>query len=499
LTFTKDEILHFEYPNIADMNRGMGPVEAARHGINKDFYMEMFGLSLFANKARPDGVITTEQEIDEDEGKRIAANWRKQHQGIEKAGGIAVLGSGAKYATITLSPKDMEFINSQEFSMEKICSIFSVPPYKLGKVKDVNRSNAHELEHSYQSNTIAPRLRCRDEYMSKVIQWYDDTLVIKSENVIPRDKEFLLKQEDQDMKHAVITINEVRDRRGLEPKPYGKDAFLPINMLQIGLAPPVEEKDGKGYFFMDIKSLKQIGNVQEWKKAYWKYYIRRTAGEERLMISKLGDYFTRQKKRVLANLKKYHKSYKQIDLYMFATSEWDTELLLMMNRLLELSITNGAETLIEDFDLGISFDITSPFVQEYFKSREMLIKNINRTTFKDLKASLEQGLLNGETIKELSGRVEYVFDKATGPRSFLIARTEVNTANNFGHLESMRQANIEKKEWITAGDGVPPTRQSHMDNELDGCIGLNDTFSGTGEEYPSEPNCRCVIIPCIAK
>ena len=125
----------------------------------------------------------------------------------------------------------------------------------------------------------------------------------------------------------------------------------------------------------------------------------------------------------------------------------------------------------------------------------MKIKHINRTTFNALTKELNEGIANGETVNELATRVEKVYVEAKGPRSKLIARTETNTANNYGHMEAMRQAAIEKKEWVTAGD--EHVRIPHYDNEGDRCIGLNDTFSGTGEEYPTEPNCRCVVIPCM--
>lgn len=503
MTFEQEEIIHFKYPNLANINKGMGPMEAARLGINLETSMDVFQLALFKNKARPDGVLSTKEELEPDEAERLKIQWDKQHKGIEKVGSIAVLGYGAEYKPITISPKDMEFILSQERTMEKICAIFNVPPYKIGKVKDVNRANAHELEHSYQSNTIAPRLKMRDEYETQIVKWYDDTLVIKSDDVVPRDKLFLLKQEAQDLKYAVVVINEVREKRGLEPKPWGDVPFLPMNMFPIGSAAPPKEEEGKLFKFWDpgsvpsIKMMLKAYTKQQFKAQYWKYYIRRTEQEEKLMISKLQDYFVAQEKRVLANLKKHGKAYKQEELILFSLYDWDGKLLRLMEPLVRASVESGGSLLVEDFGLGIDFDIISPFVEDFFKGREKLIKGINTKTFNKLKKSLNEGYINGETIEQLRGRIEYVYKEAIGPRSALIARTEVNTANNFGHIESMRQAAVEKKEWVTAGDGVPPTRQTHMDNELDGCIGLNEIFEGTGEEYPSEPNCRCVVIPCL--
>ena len=135
-----------------------------------------------------------------------------------------------------------------------------------------------------------------------------------------------------------------------------------------------------------------------------------------------------------------------------------------------------------------------PFIKTFFKGREKLIKDINNTTFEKLKFQIQQGINGGETMKEIAGRVETVFTEAKGPRAMKIARTEVNTANNYGHLEAMRQANVEMDGWATAGDEL--VRDTHYANEGDGCIPREQPFSGTGEVSPSEPNCRCVLYPC---
>jgi HK97 family phage portal protein len=502
MTFTEEEIVHFKYPNIANINIGMGPIEAARMEVNKDLYMNMFHLSLFANRARPDGVLATEMELNPEQIKELRTQWNKAHRGMGKVAKIAVLTKGLKYDPITIAPKDLEYVTGQGMNAERILGIFGVPKDRFNMTDTVNLANADAMERAYYKSTIAPRVKLRDAHMTKIVKLYDPRLFVESENMIPEDKEFKLKEEKQDLENAVITINEVRNRRGLDPVPWGDVPFMPFNMMPIGSG--ITKKDeGKIYTLpKDLKPSEALTyNKQweafkkQWKEQYWKGYVRRTEGEERLYISKLRDYFNEQEKRVLANIRKYGKAYKKVSLFLFSLFEWDEKITDLMEPLAKASIKNGAETLIEDFSLGISFDITSPFIPEFFKGREMLITNINRETFEQLKNTLEEGLANGETIKELSNRVGNVYDVARGSRSKLIARTEVNTANNFGHMEAMRQAEIEKKEWVTAGD--EKVRDEHVQNEADGCIGRNDTFSGTGESYPGEPNCRCVVTPCL--
>ena len=500
-TFEEEEVLHFMYPNMENIYRGMGPVEAARMGINLSEYMGQYQLSLMANRARPDGILKTEETVSPQEARRVGKEWKKQYGGVDKAGSVAVLGKGLDYQTVALSPKDLAFIESKEKTKEDICTMFGVSLYKLGQVKDINRANALELEHSFQKDTITPRLFWRDAYLTQLVQIYDTRLIIKSESVVPRDKEFGLKERDINMKHGIWTIDDVKRQIGEDEVPWGKRPWLPFNLMQVGSVKPEKEEPKEFPILSSYVIAKEFPHKhikEQFKEQYWKGYIRKTQGEERLMISKLRDYFEKQKKRVLANLKKYKKDYKVItSFFLFDMNEWNGTLIDILFPLVRASVLSGGETLIEDFGLDVTFDISSPFVSDFFKMREMKIKHINRETFDKLTKALDEGIAEGETIKQLAGRVEGVYSDAEGYRSRLIARTETNIANNFGHMESMRLASIEKKEWTTAMD--ENVRDTHEMNGLQGCIGLYETFSGTGESYPGEPNCRCVVIPCMEK
>ncbi len=485
-TFTGAEVLHFMYPNMANKYSGLGPIEAGRMGINLNEYMSQYQLSLLANRARPDGVLKTDQDIGKKERRRAGKEWMKQYGGVDKAGRVAVLGKGLDYEVIALSPKDLAFVESKNMTIKDICVMFGVPLYKLGIVEDVNRANAEALEHSFQKDTIGPRLYWRDAYFTKLVQLYDPRLIVKSDNVVPRDKDYILKERELNLKTGVWVINDVKKQIGEDEVSYGRLPYLPFNLMQVGSAP--SEKPEKVY--VDTK------NIKQWKEQYWKVYVRKTINEERLMIAKLRLYFDEQMKIVLRNIRKYGKGYKtDVSFFLFAMSEWNDKLAKIMKPLVQASVLSGGESLIEDFGLDVTFDITSPFVSDFFSMREMKIKHINRDTFDKLTKSLTEGIQDGETIKELSARVETVYSDAKGYRSRMIARTETNIANNFGHMESMRLAGIERKEWVTAGD--EDVRFEHDLNGDQGCIDFNSEFYGTNEQYPGEINCRCVVIPCL--
>lgn len=485
--FEFDQIIHVKYPNPQNMLQGLSPMEASRMAINLLAYMGQYQLSLMSNRARPDALLHTEQSIGQEEAERTQIAWKKKYGGIDKAGEVAILGSGLTYQQLSLSPADLQYLKSREFTQGEIAAAYNVPPHKLGRTENINKSTAHELEHSFQKDSISPRLWLRDMYFTdELISLYDESLIIKSDNVIPIDIEFMREQEDMDIKHAVVTINEIRERRGLPPVPWGDKPLVPFNIVQL---------DGSMVKLPSVgREPEKAIEIKQWQENYWKTYVKRTEVEERNVILMLVKFFDKQEKAILRNLRKLGKEYKDTEVYLPSIQEENEKLIALMIPLLTYSAIQGGEGVIEDFGLGIGFDGNSPFMQTFFRGREKLIKDINITTFEKLKFQIQQGINEGETTKEIAKRIGNVFDEAEGPRAMKIARTEVNTANNYGHHEAMRQANVDKHIWITAAD--ERVRDTHIQNEGDGCIPREQPFSGTGEVSPGEINCRCVELPC---
>ena len=116
--------------------------------------------------------------------------------------------------------------------------------------------------------------------------------------------------------------------------------------------------------------------------------------------------------------------------------------------------------------------------------------------------SISQGIIQGESIDEISKRIARDTCISAGRSSMLYARTAITGAQNAGRLERLHEAkdmgiNV-KKRWMATLDNR--TRDSHAD--LDGeTVDVDEKFSN-GLEYPGDPNgagrevynCRCTLV-----
>jgi hypothetical protein len=61
-----------------------------------------------------------------------------------------------------------------------------------------------------------------------LLRLYDDNLFFQFSNPVPDDEELAVKQEFIDLNAGVITINEVREKRGLSPVKWGDEPYVKV-------------------------------------------------------------------------------------------------------------------------------------------------------------------------------------------------------------------------------------------------------------------------------
>lgn len=169
------------------------------------------------------------------------------------------------------------------------------------------------------------------------------------------------------------------------------------------------------------------------------------------------------------------------------------------------TIVQFGTQLLSDVGSTDPFNVSSPSVKAFLKEfGGKRIVRINTTTQKRVAKLLSRAVDEGKTTHEIAKELSAKFDQWSKGRAFVIAKTEVNTASNFGAWEGITQAGIEQKEWLSTQDGN--VRDTHV--ELDGEVTDNDkpfeSSSGATAQYPGnfgdpaeDINCRCGVLPVV--
>lgn len=163
----------------------------------------------------------------------------------------------------------------------------------------------------------------------------------------------------------------------------------------------------------------------------------------------------------------------------------------------------SAEEAAAAFGGAIGFDVYDPRVSTYMSEASNRLVDIGDRSWERARGTLVEGIEKGESISELSARVQASF-KSDEIRATTIARTETIAAYNGGTqtgMASLGDAAPGCKQWLASIDFR--TRPTHVD--ADGqIVSMADPFEVGGEslDYPGDPagdaaevvNCRCTVL-----
>jgi HK97 family phage portal protein len=129
--YSEDEIFHVRgFGGAGDV--GLSPISFARQSLGNAMAADEFAGTMFANGARPSGILTIDQVLKPEQRKQLKENIVEPFVGSENAGGVMVFEAGMKFQPVTMTPEDSQFLETRGFHVEEICRWFRVPPFMVG-------------------------------------------------------------------------------------------------------------------------------------------------------------------------------------------------------------------------------------------------------------------------------------------------------------------------------------------------------------------------------
>ncbi|MBN9011601.1 MAG: phage portal protein [Rhizobiales bacterium] len=140
----RENILHIPSPSLS----GRGLVADGCDVIGLALTLERYASKLFANGARPSGVLSLKGNTTPDALAKAKASWIAAHGG-DKAGGTAVIPSDAEWSALTMTSVDSQFLELRKFAIEEISRLFRVPPHILYELGRATWSNSEQMRQDF--------------------------------------------------------------------------------------------------------------------------------------------------------------------------------------------------------------------------------------------------------------------------------------------------------------------------------------------------------------
>jgi HK97 family phage portal protein len=253
-----DLIRHFKTFHPLDDFYGMSPLEAAAYDVDIHTATLEWNKALLDNRCQPSGALmyrpkTGEAYLSEIEFKRLKQEL-EEHTGQNKGNGKPLLlEGGLEWQQMSLSPLDMDYLNSKNATARDIAIALGVPPQLLGIPGDATYNNMAEARMSLWDNGILPwGYWIRDELNAWLAPKFGDEYRIEIDEdkimaLAPRREALWEKLQNADW----LTWDEKRELTGYEPKGGDADKLhKPISEVPVGeniIPEPISPEKATGF------------------------------------------------------------------------------------------------------------------------------------------------------------------------------------------------------------------------------------------------------------
>lgn len=534
-----DRIMHCKHPDPRNVLYGMSPLEAI--GLAAKLYHDynLFEAGLIENDGIPGTLIRVERPLTDTQKRREERRWRQRYGGPEKVGKVAFVSGVIGIDRIGFSQRDMNFQQGRRMTREDIAGVFNVPMPLL--VSDGSAlARAVDAEKHHARYAIKPRCILIEEQINRdIISKYEDSenIFVAFDDPVPDDREYNLKRAQVMVNtNALVKVNEARAALELSaeegreeeyvegrpaPAPFG-GGFGGPGAGEGAQVEPVKAHAHKDVHAADMKlatdierTLQQLFRAQRrefmgWLKALDAPQTRtdalgRDSGEGGLIYPP--------------------DSWKALETKVrnpegFDVEGWTQTFMVRLQPKLQRQLLEGGKRGLNRINSPISFDLARPEVGDFIgKYVYRFSFSVNETTQGALRNIFTEAHETGQTLSEVTTKVEGYFDFSERYRATRIAATETTRSRVAGEVEGWRQSGVVQGYYWVAWGPEPCAFCLEVEREF-GENGMHRTFGenfynrGTSVEAgedsmeldysdiphaPLHPNCMCGLEPILSE
>jgi HK97 family phage portal protein len=152
-------VLHLKLFNPLDDHYGMSPLEAACRPLDTHNAASAWNKAMLDNAARPSGALVCaagQDYLSTEQFDKLKQELETSFQGAANTGRPMVLEGGIDWKEMSLSPRDMDFIEAKNQAARDVALAFGVPPMLLGIPGDNTFANYAEANRTFWRQTVLP-------------------------------------------------------------------------------------------------------------------------------------------------------------------------------------------------------------------------------------------------------------------------------------------------------------------------------------------------------
>jgi len=250
----KSPILHWKSFNPLNDFYGQSPMEAASLDIDTSNEVKQWNFSLLRNSGMPSGALVMKpnganatMNLTDEQYKKLKQEIQDSYSGAQNSGRPMVLEGGMEWQQMSLTPKDMDWLNSKNTTARDVAAAFGYPSMLLGIPGDNTFSNYKEARLALWEETIIPlAINLRECLNYWLVPLFGENLFLDFD----RDKISALESRRQILwdradKSNELTINERRVLKGFDEIEGGDVILVPTSVIPLEQALEEEEESNR--------------------------------------------------------------------------------------------------------------------------------------------------------------------------------------------------------------------------------------------------------------
>ena len=232
--FSQGEIFHLRGLSF-DGVKGLSVLSHMRESIGLALRSEQAGAEIMRNGQVASGTFEHPNKLSPEAYERLRASMQERRSGSAKAGESLLLEEGLKYQPISMTAKDLQFLEQRDFQRYDIAMFFGVPPHMIGATDKTTSwgSGIEQQGIGFVTYTLADWLRTWEDAIKRDLiderEW--DTLDARfyTQSLMRGDVKARWESYVRALQWGVMSPNEVRALEDQNPREGGGVYYDPPN------------------------------------------------------------------------------------------------------------------------------------------------------------------------------------------------------------------------------------------------------------------------------
>jgi len=495
-----EQFIHFMQMDPGNPYWGTSPLLAAARTIDTDNEAQDTQKVSMQNRATPDGVFAHETPLTQEQFEEATRQVRENFLAKGKKREPWVLGAGAKWIQMSMTPVEMDFIASRLHNKRDIAGAFGISPIFLGDLEQSSYNNMQEARKALYEDVVIPLLDDIKATLNlKIAPMYGDIVIAYDTSKIAALREDYTKKVEQakNLWGMGVPFDQINERleMGFEEFEGWSQGYLPLTLLPTGVSGVSQEE------MSSPKSKKALNlDNEEQKATHWKRIDRRRIAWWGVVAKKMAPLYEAEAEAIIKAVKgkvpdKLAEAASRA--IQSGRSDWEKTLIAISTALIEdfgneIADDLGAEKSDNPSESKWTFNPMSAAARAWIiKNGAESVTTIMATNLDDIKRVILAGVDENIGTRKIAMNIRQFYTDRSPFKSMRIARTETSHASGFGQREAARQSGVVKqKTWLTSRDDRVRDAHIAMEGET---VDLNEQYSD-GSMYPGEQDimCRCV-------